>query len=397
MSEAAQKPLRILVVAGEASADLHAGHLIERIARQRPVELIGVGGAHLEALGLRPIKQAREMAVVGFTEALRKIPQTLRLLTDLAELGAREKPDVAILLDLPDFNLRLAPRLKKLGIPVIYYISPQVWAWRSGRVKQMARCLDLLLTILPFEAPWYRAHAPASLRVEYVGHPVIEEIPDLPYEPRENEIAIMPGSRESEWGTLAGPMLEAAALLARSRPELRFRLPLAEPLRKSALARGLLSPEGPHGDSIRSLGSSLSVEERPAHEVLRHVRAAWIASGTATLEAGVVGTPMVVAYKVSATTAFVFKHVVRYQGAVAMVNLIHGGLGSRERLVPELLQEDVTGPALASAMRDILTETRWQGLRAALAGTRALLAGAGLPIDNAARAVLNFLNERPRA
>lgn len=397
MSETAQKPLRILVVAGEASADLHAGHLIERITRQRPVELIGVGGAHLEALGLRPIKQAREMAVVGFTEVLRKIPQTLRLLTDLAELGAREKPDVAILLDLPDFNLRLAPRLKKLGIPVIYYISPQVWAWRSGRVKQMARCLDLLLTILPFEAPWYRAHAPAGLRVEYVGHPVIEEIPDLPYEPRENEIAIMPGSRESEWGTLAGPMLEAAALLARSRPELRFRLPLAEPLRKSALARGLLSPEGPNGDSIRSLGSSLSVEERPAHEVLRHVRAAWIASGTATLEAGVVGTPMVVAYKVSATTAFIFKHVVRYQGAVAMVNLIHGGLGSRERLVPELLQEEVTGPALASAMRDILTETRWQSLRTALAGTRALLAGAGLPIDNAARAVLNFLSERPRA
>lgn len=389
--------LKILVVAGEASADLHAAHLVDRLAASGPVELVGIGGPRLQKLGLAPVKQAREMAVVGFTEALRKIPQTLRLLDELARLGAKEKPDFALLLDLPDFNLRLAPRLKAAGIPVIYYVSPQVWAWRSGRVKHMAKCLDLLLSILPFEAAWYRQHAPESLRVQYVGHPVIEEIPDLPYEPRDNEIVIMPGSRESEWRNLAGPMLEAAALLGRGNSNLLFRLPLAEPLRDSPFVRELLSPRGPHGDAIRSLGSALVVEERPAHECLRHGRAAWIASGTATLEAAVVGTPMVVVYKVSATTAFLFRHVVRYRGPVAIVNLIHGGLGTTERVVPELLQEEVRADTLASAMREILAEPRWSSMRDQLARTRSLLAGAGRPIENAAVAIREFLKDRERA
>lgn len=385
---------KILVVAGEASADLHASHLLERFARSHEIELIGIGGDRLAHLGLQPLRHARDMAVVGFTEAIKKIPQTLRLLGELEQLAIREKPDFALLLDLPDFNLRLAPKLKRAGIPVVYYISPQVWAWRSGRVKQMAECLDLLLAILPFELDWYKRNAPAKLRVEYVGHPVLEEIPDLPYSPRENSIAIMPGSRESEWRNLFGPMVEAAALLGRGNSSLEFTLPLAEPLRKSPYIRELLSLSGPYRDSIRSLGSALKVVEQPAHEVLRQAKAAWIASGTATLEAGVVGTPMVVVYKVSGTTAFIFKHLVRYTGAVAIVNLILSGLGSAERVVPEILQEEVGPNRLASTMRDLLTPASWSKQRDRLAQTRQILSGEGLPLDNAVAALERFLRGR---
>lgn len=386
--------MKILVVAGEASADLHAGHVIERLKSRHPVELMGIGGGHLEQLGLKPLKTAREMAVVGLAEALRKIPQTLRLLTELETLAAKEKPDLALLLDLPDFNLRLAPRLKKLGVPVVYYVSPQVWAWRSGRVKQMAECLDLLMAILPFEKDWYRDHAPEKLRVEYVGHPAIEEIPDLPYAPEENLYAIMPGSREGEWRSLFPAMIGAAALLARENPKLRFELPIAEPLRRGTVVTELLSPEGPCGADIKSLGAALTVLERPAHETLRRARAALIASGTATLEAAIVGTPMVVAYKVHAATAFLFRHVVRYKGAVAMANLIHCGLGSTDRLVPELLQEQVNPGELASALRGVASDPQWAQLKDRLALTRSLLSGAGRPIENAARAVENFLEAR---
>lgn len=388
--------MKLLVVAGEASADLHAGHLVERLKTKLPgpLQLIGIGGDRLVAEGMQPVKHARDMAVVGFTEAIKKIPQTLRLLGELEALASRERPDAALLLDLPDFNLRLAPRLKKLGIPVIYYISPQVWAWRSGRVHQMAECLDLLLSILPFEAPWYAKNAPAKLRVEYVGHPALEEIPDLPYDPLPHQIAILPGSRESEWRNLFGPMIGAAALLARGNPSLQFRLPLAEPLRKNEFVREVLDPGGPFSGELHDLGDRLQVIEAPAHEVLRRSRAAWIASGTATLEAAIVGTPMVVAYKVSGTTAFIFKHLVRYTGAVAMVNLIHSGLGSPERPVAEVLQEQVTPETLAGRMRELLAEPAWTNLRARLANTRTILSGAGLPVENAAAAVLRFLEAR---
>lgn len=388
------KKVKILIVAGEASADLHASHVVAKLAENFSLEILGIGGDRLIAQGLKPIRHAKDMAVVGFTEAIKKIPQTVSLLKELAQIAEQEKPDLALLLDLPDFNLRLAARLKAKGIPVIYYISPQVWAWRSSRVKQMAKNLDLLLSILPFEKPWYAANAPKALRVEYVGHPVIEEIPDLPYEPEKNSLVIMPGSRESEWRNLAAPMLQAAALLARSDSDLHFTLPVAEPLRDNEFVKNCLSPVGDLGECIRSLGDSLTISHAPAHESLRTARAAWIASGTATLEAGIVGTPMVVVYKVSPTTAFLFKHLVRYQGPVAMVNLIHAGLGSQERVVPEILQDQVEPFGLASAMRDLLLEEPWNKQRELLAKTRGLLSGAGKPVENAAHSIGRFIQER---
>lgn len=386
--------MKILVVAGEASADLHVGHLVSRLAKKHPIELCGIGGEHLKKLGLDPLRTPRDMAVVGLTEALKKIPQTLSLLVSLEEMAAKEKPDFALLSDLPDFNLRLAPRLKKLGIPVVYYISPQVWAWRSGRVHAMAKCIDLLLSILPFEKAWYEKNSPKNLLVKYVGHPALEEIPDLPYAPEENHIVLMPGSREGEWNSLFAEMIQAAALMHRGDAKYFFSLPVADSLRDSTLIKHLLSPEGPQGDSIRSLGSALRVEFRPAHELLRKAKAAWIASGTATLEAAIVGTPMVVVYRVSAVTAFLFRTFIRYKGPIAMVNLIHGGLGATSLVVPEVLQDDISPENLASAMRNSISESQWIAQRDTLAKTRQILSGAGLPLDNAAREILQFLEAK---
>lgn len=383
-----------MVVAGEASADLHAGHLLERLNKKIPLQLIGIGGNHLKKLGLKPLRTPSEMAVVGLSEAVKKIPQTLRLLAELKTLAEKEKPDFALLLDLPDFNLRLAPKLKKLGIPVIYYISPQVWAWRKNRVYAMAESLDLLLSILPFEKSWYEKNAPAKLQVEYVGHPVLEEIPDLPYHPHPNHIVIMPGSRESEWRGLCGTMLEAAALLHRAKPEYYFTLPLADSLRDSLVVKELLSLTGENHEALSSLGSSLKIVESPAHECLRSAKAAWIASGTATLEAGIVGTPMVVVYKVSGVTAFLFRYLVGYKGPIAMVNLILNGLGAEELVVPEILQEEVSAENLTSSMREILAEPKWSRLKDRLSETRSKLKGPGLPLDNAVSAILKFLEAR---
>lgn len=394
MTSLSKSRKKILVVAGEASADLHAAHVLETLRESVDLELIGIGGDRLMSLGLNPIVHAKDMAVVGFTEAIKKIPQTLRLLSALEQLAIKEKPDCVLCLDLPDFNLRLAPKIKRLGIPVIYYISPQVWAWRSKRVFAMAECLDLLLTILPFEKPWYEQNAPKKLPVKYVGHPVLDEIPALPYSPQENILALLPGSRESEWRKLFGPMIEAAAIFHRSDARWNFVLPLAEPLRKNPYILDLLSPSGEFGKEIQSLGSNFRVVEQPSHEVLRTAKAAWIASGTATLEAGIVGIPMVVVYKVSAVTAFLFQHFVKYQGPVAIVNLIHGGLGTKERLVPEVLQDDVNPQELCSKMREVLQPNTWEKLKERLAETRSILQGQGSPTENAANAILQFLEKK---
>lgn len=385
---------KVLVVAGEASADLHAGHVFAELASRREVELIGIGGDRLLALGLKAIATASEMGVVGLTEAISRIPRSLALLRELEELAAREQPDFAFLVDLPDFNLRLAPRLKQLGIPVVYFVSPQVWAWRSGRVRAMSECIDRLLCILPFEKSWYAKNAPAKLRVDYVGHPAVEEIPDLPYAPEPELVALLPGSRVREIRTLFPAMIAAAAALRRERPGLRFVLPLAATLRGNAeitelLRRGDAETKG----AIVQLGDAYKVVEAPAHEVLRRAKLALVASGTATLETAVVGTPMVVVYKVSAFSAFLFRNFIRYRGPVAMANILHCGLGALDRAVPELLQEEVRADAIAAAARELLSsETAWTTQANRLARTRSLLTGGvGSPTDNVIAALGDYL------
>lgn len=382
--------MKVLVVAGEASADLHAGLVLERLAQKHPLKLFGIGGDQLEALGLKPIAHARDMGVVGLTEAISRIPVSLRLMRELSIIAEKEQPDLALLVDLPDFNLRLAPSLKALGIPVIYYVSPQVWAWRSGRVRQMAKVLDRLLCILPFEKDWYAKHAP-GFKVDYVGHPAIEEIPDQPYEPKQNFIALLPGSRMRELRSLFPVMIEAAAILSDWRPDLEFHLPLAPTLRGVEEIERLLSKDGPAGAAIEKLGSRFRVHFCPAHEILRESRLAIVASGTATLETAVVGTPMVVTYQVSKLSAWIFKNLVKYRGPIAMANIVHVGIESSERPIPELLQDEVRADRVAAAAKSLLEDQKsWEAQKKLLARTRSILSGTSSPLDNVVRCLEEY-------
>ncbi|MCO5141762.1 MAG: lipid-A-disaccharide synthase [Oligoflexia bacterium] len=387
--------MKILVIAGEASADIHAAHLIHNLKKKCSLEVIGIGGENLEREGLRSLFPIHEMAVVGLTEALKKIPQTLSLFKKIIFEIKKEKPDLILLLDLPDFNLRLAKRIKDaLDIPIVYYISPQVWAWRSNRVFQMDKILDLLMVILPFEKDWYQEKKLQSLKIEYVGHPVISEIPDLPYSPLPNKIAILPGSRESEWDRLLEPLLQSAIELRKIEPRFHFVIPLAENLYNSNFVSNLISKDGPHSTIWKQLADSIEVVKKPAHEVLRDSKLAWVASGTATLEAAIVGIPMVVVYKVSPMTAFLFKRFINYQGAISMVNLIHCGLGSKEKLVPELLQDQVTPANVIRESNKLLQLDQWALLQERLAKTRDILSGPMDPVENAAITLLNFMKDR---
>lgn len=388
--------MKVLVVAGEASADLHASHLLHKIKESHSVSLMGVGGDGLAAEGLQSVFSIREMAVVGLVEAIKKIPQSLRLLGRLEQLAREEKPDFALLLDMPDFNLRLAARLKRIGIPVLYYTLPQVWAWRSGRVHQMERDLDLCLSILPFEKPWYEAFG-SKLAIKYVGNPTIGEISNLPFEPEEFQIAILPGSRESEWSSHFPILLEAAALLKRRDSRYHFVIPLAPTLRKSEQVRKDLSPlESLHAILLDELSGKIAVISEPAPQLLRKSKAAWVASGTATLECGVVGIPMVIVYKVNPVSAFLFKNVVRYRGAIGLINLIHGGIGGKEKVVPEILQAEANAENVSNRMWTLLTTAEWQTQKEKLSRTRELLSGPGRPIENAATAVIEFYEARKR-
>lgn len=387
--------MKILVVAGEASADIHAAHLIQELRKKQSVELIGIGGENLERAGLRSLFPIRQMAVVGLTEAVRKIPQTISLFKQIITVIEKEKPDLALLLDLPDFNLRLAKKIKKTTkLPIAYYISPQVWAWRSSRVYQMDQILDLLMVILPFEKAWYDERKLQKLQVEYVGHPVLSEIPNQDYRPNDKRIAILPGSRESEWQRLLQPLLLAAIEWRKIDPSYQFVIPLAESLRHSQLITQLLSKEGPFEQYWKQLGEAIEIEKIPAYQVLRTVKLAWVASGTATLETAVIGVPMVVVYKVSPFTAFLFKKFIKYRGAISMVNLIHCGLDGKEKIVPEILQDDLTPANIVRESQKVLEDNYWQNLQKKLANTRTLLSGAGDPVENAANTLAKFAKNR---
>jgi lipid-A-disaccharide synthase len=300
--------------------------------------------------------------------------------------------------DLPDFNLRLAARLKRAGVPVVYFVSPQVWAWRGGRVKAMAKSLDLLLCILPFEKEWYRQHAPSELKVVYVGHPAVEEIPDLPYAPEKNLVALLPGSRLRELESLLPIMLEAALKISEADPEIKFELPLASILRGNPKAQAILqAKDSPVGSLLAQLGEKIKIVEVPAHQVLRRARLALVASGTATLETALVGTPMVVIYRVSRISAFIFKNFVGYSGPVAMANILHVGLGSDRRILPELLQDNANATNLAGeALRILADQKIWTDQATTLATTRKILsAELGSPTEKVIRELENFLVVEP--
>ena len=366
----------MLIVAAEASADVHAAEVVRRLRAAHPdLEAFGLAGPHLRAEGVEAVARAEDLSVMGLTEVLGAIPRALGILKRLARAAADRRPQVALLVDSPDLNLRLARRLKALGIPVVYFIGPTVWAWRRGRIRQVARWVDRMLVILPFEAELYAA---AGVAARYVGHPLLDQGPprpaagepglaarrrDLGLDPVATTLALLPGSRRMELERCLPAMLDAARRVAAHRPDLQVALPVAPTLDRAALEARLAATPG--------LPPVHLVDGR-AREVLEAADAAVVTSGTATLEAALAVRPMVVVYRMSWVTWALARLLVR-TAHVALVNLLAG-----RRLVPELIQWGMRPKAIAAHLEALLPGgVARQATLAGLAEVRARMGTAG--------------------
>jgi lipid-A-disaccharide synthase len=373
----------ILVVAGEASGDQHAAGLVRELRRLRPqLRFFGMGGTHLEAAGVERLYDAREVSVMGITEVLPKVPRILSILRGLHRAARGHKAALAILVDLPDFNLRLARRLKASGVRVAYYVSPMLWAWRSRRVKQIARDVDRMLCILPFEERWYLERGVAA---RYVGNPLLDQLPDpapaeifrraLGLDPLRPTLALLPGSRLTEIRRHLPVMVQTARLIAHEYPPLQVVVPIAP-----GIPRHLV--EAPFtGKAL----STLFLHER-VPEALGASDVAIVASGTATLEAGLMLRPMVVVYRVSTPTWLVGRAMVKV-AHVALVNLLSG-----RRVVPELLQGEMRPDRIAAEVRRMWSGPSRDIVMRGLADLRRHLGEPGAS-RRAAEAVLELLAE----
>lgn len=376
------KPPQVLIVAGEASGDQRGARLLEELRREAPgLTAYGLAGDALAAAGCEVLAESREISVVGLVEVLKILPRARaifrRLLDEVEKRGTR----TAILIDSPDFNLRLARQLRRRGLKVIYYVSPQVWAWRRGRIRQICRDVDLMLVLFPFEAGFYEEH---GLDAVHVGHPLVDEIPPLEtaWERRplaapgeEATIALLPGSRRSEVRSLLPGMLETLVRLAALRP-LRPRLIVApsldEKLLRETIAASGLPAAGLELEFVRG-------EARFAAVADSHL--ALCASGTATLETGLLGVPMIVLYRLKPLSYWLARWLVDLPH-FCIVNLVLG-----KRAVPELLQGDTEPGKVAKLAAGLLADpAAMLAMRQDLARLRPALGEAGAS-RRAARAV----------
>jgi lipid-A-disaccharide synthase len=330
-----------MIVAGEVSGDIHAGNMLEELVRiDSDVRAFGVGGDRLAAAGLELEARTEELAHMGLVEVLSELPRIRRVMRHLVEEARRRRPAVAVLVDSPDFNLRLAARLRKLGIAVVLYVSPQLWAWRRGRVRTVRRLAREVLCILPFEVAFYEAH---GVRARYVGHPLVDEIYrvgllDRPSQPQPGRLAMLPGSRAMEVRQLLPVMMQTLRSIALSGIEEAV---LVEAPGMEAEVGSVLAEHGSDPRLRRVRGDERRLE-------LSGCELAWTASGTATLECTLLGVPMVVGYRLQSISYALAKLMVRVPN-VALVNLI-----AERTVVPELLQKAWRPDRLSAVTSEML-------------------------------------------
>jgi lipid-A-disaccharide synthase len=378
-------PPTIFISAGEASGEHYGALLIEALKRQlaarkqRPAVFFGMGGERMAAAGLDRIVRSEDMAVMGITEVVRHLPRIYAEFRKLKQSIRDRRPDVAVLIDFPDIHFKLAEELHRLGVPVIFFVSPQVWAWKKHRIKLVKRYVDRMLVIFPFEEPFYRER---GVQAEFVGHP-LAELPqpsisreqfalESGLEPDRTWIGLLPGSRPKEIRDNLPEMLEAAWNLTdlerlagredQAHCEFEFMVPLAPTLTAEQRAEVLtLVEECGCGLDIRLVDD--------ARAALFHARASVVASGTATVEAALIGNPFVVVYRVSALTYAIARRVVTVPH-VAMANLIAG-----KRVVPELIQHDFTATNIVQQVEPLLPDgPARESMMEELRAIRALLA-----------------------
>jgi lipid-A-disaccharide synthase len=375
--------LRLLLSCAEASGDLYAGALTRELKRIDPtIAVAGLGGPRFEAAGGRLLADYRGIAVTGISEAVAKIPRSLATLRLLVKAAQTDPPDALVVIDSPDFNFRLAPPIKKLGVPIVYYISPQIWAWRKGRLKTIRDFADRVLVIFPFEEQIYRD---GGVPVEFVGHPLVELAAAAVSReaflrahglaPASPTVALLPGSRGNEVSRILPDLTKAAAAIRAQVPDAQFVIERAPDLDDAlfAIAGGL---------------PASAVVEGETDAVLASADVALTASGTATVQCALHDTPMVIVYRVSPLTYQLGRRLVSVD-AIGMVNLIAG-----EKIVPELIQNEFTPAAVAREAVSMLADRgRATAIRAGLARVREKLGGRGAS-RRAAEAVLRVAQTR---
>ena len=373
----------LLVVAGEASGDLHGARLISALRRRVPgLATFGLGGDEMAAAGLQAVAHSSEISVVGLTEALKVLPRARRVFARLLREVDHRRPALAVLIDSPEFNLRLARELKRRGLEVAYYISPQVWAWRRGRIKTIGRLVDRMLVFFPFEVDLYRGY---GVDVVHVGHPLVDEVPELPQawdrgaplaEPY--RVALLPGSRVSEIEALLPTLLAAVRRLSGMLPV------EAHIVRAPAIPRELLE------EHVELSGLPVAIVSEDRFAAIADSHLALCASGTATLEVGLLGTPMVMVYRLASWT-YVFARLMVRLPDVSLVNLVLG-----RRIVPELIQGDANPERIAVEAARLLTEeAAREEMRHALGELRGRL-GEGGASGRAAAEIAAMLAEAAR-
>ena len=339
----------VLIVAGEASADLHGSNLVHAMKRLDPqIIFYGIGGKKMEDAGVKILIPSADIAVVGFTEVFPKLHYIIKAYQKLKSILKNSQPDLLILIDYPDFNIHLARIAKRSKVPVLYYISPQVWAWRKGRIKKIARRVDRMAVILPFEKDFYKKR---GVEVEYVGHPLLDSIPrklsktevieEMGFKNAFPILGLLPGSRREEIRNLLPLMIKAAEMLSFRYHDLKCILPLA-----STVPPGLVQ------SSIRQSSVEIKISQGDIYKTLTACDLAIVASGTATLETAIMEVPMVIVYRVSPISFLVGKIVVKTP-YIGLVNLVAG-----EEIVPELIQDEVTPYSLIHEALSILEDDR---------------------------------------
>ena len=373
---------RIMIVAGEASGDIYGADLAcEALKRDSNLYFFGIGGARMREAGVETLVDSADMAVVGLVEVLKHFGVISAAFLKLKKILLNEPPDLLILIDYPGFNLRLAKIAKKAGVKVLYYISPQIWAWRQGRVKIIARLVDHMAVILPFEAPFYER---AGVPVSFVGHPMtdmvnismnrVEAAASFGLDPTRRTIGLFPGSRRNEIERLLPVIIASAVKLKQRFPEIQFALPLA-----STLNSDTITPQ------LTAAGLNVTITRDRIHDLIRACDAVISVSGTVTLEIALVGTPMVIIYKLSPLTYQLAKRLIKVPN-IGLCNIVAG-----QTVVKELIQDEANAGNISDEIAAILSDADYDNaIRRKMAEIRSRL-GCGGASKNVAELTLKMM------
>lgn len=382
-----------MIVAGEVSGDAHAARLVKALKELAPdieFEFFGAASSDLREVGVETIVNSDDLAIIGLPEIARALPMFWNAFKKLKKEAEKRKPDAVILVDFPDFNLKLAKSLKKSGLKIIYYISPQLWAWRKYRVKTIRKYVDLLLAILPFEKNWYEKQGISH--VEYVGNPLAREVhSDLTkdefcekhkLDPEKPIIALLAGSRHKEITKILPTLLETAAVMTEKRAEIQFVIALASTRKVEEIQNSINAAK----EKNLKLPENLLIVKGETREALNAADAAAVASGTATLETAIIGTPMAIVYKTSPLNYKLLRPLITVEH-FGLVNLI-----AEERLAKELIQDDFTKETLSEELFRLLEKNENKKMRERLREVSDKL-GRGGASKRAAEAILRELNK----